>query len=117
MPKHGPHIGPGTGDECVSCRKRLAPGEPRRKFGNYFFCAACDKPPDHGDRPTVQAMSMAQRLVLGPETPAETGTWTAEKGYVKDISETDRAELIAKARHARQNAPRTAWKPGQRGEL
>jgi hypothetical protein len=94
MPKRHPHERPlpPTGADTHALGNR--------KIGDFE-----PLPVEHIER--VQQMTMASRLVAGPETPTESGTWTAG-GYVRDVTEGERAELVRKVQEARNNAPRTS---------
>ena len=72
--------------------------------------------PEHQRRGPTRPTTLVDQL-LNPAVAIETGTFTLESGYQRDISEDERAEMALKIQHARNNAPRTAWLPGQREEL
>lgn len=75
-----------------------------RKIGDFDPAPTYDRPPVHDSQTLVDQL-------LNPRAPLETGTWTEGGGYQRDVTEAERAELIAKVQHARTNAPRTANVP------
>jgi hypothetical protein len=54
---------------------------------------------------------MASRMVHGLEEPLETGTFSIDGGYVKDLSADDRRALVREIQDKRTNSPRRSSLP------
>jgi hypothetical protein len=109
---------PTPATECVNCHIALFVGQKRVTRGHLVFCQLCSEPRKPEDYAKLHQEGMfAARLVAGPEPPIETGTYSEEAGYVRDLTESERAATIARIRDERANRPRTAWLPGQQEEM
>jgi hypothetical protein len=134
-PSHGPSTDApalsAPANACFDCGKALGVGEGARN-GPLWLCADCH-PGETPNNPLLMQKTAAEysrihregmaanlmhsRLVNGCPDPPETGTWSLDRGFVRDPTEADRAELAAKVLEKRASTPRRAWLPGQKGEL
>ena len=120
-PVHGPSadvLAVPNDSECMTCHYKFLPGQkPVRKGSGLILCSMCASPRSAEQLAYISREAMmATRMVKGVDPPIETGTYTEESGYVRDLTEADRTSLAMKLEHARNNAPRTAWKRGQQTE-